>query len=259
MNNLSFDLGLVEKYKSGSQRIRVLSENWLENNMYCPCCGHLVLKRFENNKPVADFYCQHCREQFELKSCDKTIKKKIVDGAYATAIERVKSNTNPNLFVLQYSEFVVRNLVVVPKYFFTSEIIEKRKPLSETARRSGWIGSNILYESIPAQGKIEIVLDGMIIPPDVVCSKYQQAKCLQIDDIAKRGWLFDVLNCVNTIGCEVFSLIDIYSFEEKLKLLHPQNNNIKEKIRQQLQILRDRGLIEFIDNRGHYKKVGNLQ
>lgn len=30
---------------------------------------------------------------------------------------------------------------------------------------------------------------------------------------------------------------------------------LKKKIRQQLQLLRDRGFIEFIDNRGHYIKT----
>lgn len=254
MNNLNFDLSLAKEYKSQPQRIRVLSENWLEKTMYCPCCGHLVLRKFNNNKPVADFYCERCQEQFELKSCDKGIKKKIADGAYSTAIERVNSNSNPDLFILQYNEFTVRNLIVVPKYFFTPEIIEKRKPLSENARRAGWVGCNILYGSIPIQGKIDIIVNGVILPTDIVCSKYKQANRLKIDDISKRGWLFDVLNCVNLIRSETFSLKDIYQFEEKLQLLHPSNNNIRDKIRQQLQILRDKGLIEFIDNKGHYKK-----
>jgi type II restriction enzyme len=32
----------------------------------------------------------------------------------------------------------VNNFFVIPKYFFIPEIIEKRKPLSETAKRAGW-------------------------------------------------------------------------------------------------------------------------
>lgn len=35
---------------------------------------------------------------------------------------------------------------------------------------------------------------------------------------------------------------------------HPENNHIKDKIRQQLQFLRDEGLVEFT-TRGNYKKV----
>ncbi|NCO31611.1 hypothetical protein GW891_02085 [bacterium] len=50
--------------------------------------------------------------------------------------------------------FSVNDFFVVPKYFFISEIIEKRKPLSITARRAGWTGSNILFSKIPNSGKI---------------------------------------------------------------------------------------------------------
>lgn len=243
------------QYKSNSQAIRILSESWLSENMYCPCCGNIVLKKFENNKPVADFYCERCKEQFELKSSGKKIENKIVDGAYVTAIDRVNSKTNPDLFVLQYTDYKVRNLVVVPKYFFTPNIIEKRKPLAETARRAGWVGSNILYGQIPSQGKIKIITDGNIISPESVMKEYQKASRLKIDNIEKGGWLFDVLNCINTIPDDIFSSDDIYKFEELLKNIYPQNNNVKEKIRQQLQLLRDKGIIEFIDNRGHYRKL----
>lgn len=243
------------QYKSNSQAIRILSESWLSENMYCPCCGNIVLKKFENNQPVADFYCENCKEQFELKSSGKKIENKIVDGAYATAIDRVNSKTNPDLFVLQYSGYEVRNLVVVPKYFFTPSIIEKRKPLSENARRAGWVGCNILYGQIPLQGKIKIITNGEIVSPEIVLKEYQKASRLNIDNIEKRGWLFDVLNCVDKISNDRFSLEDMYKFEGLLKIIHPQNNNIKDKIRQQLQFLRDRGIIEFIDNQGHYKKI----
>jgi type II restriction enzyme len=43
--------------------------------------------------------------------------------------------------------------------------------------------------------------------------------------------------------------------KQKLKLPNTQSNNfIKDKIRQQLQLLRDKGMIEFV-GRGNYKKV----
>lgn len=54
---------------------------------------------------------------------------------------------------------------------------------------------------------------------------------------------------------DLFSLNDIYSFENFLKSKHPNNNNIRDKIRQQLQFLRDKGMVKFIDNQGHYMRI----
>lgn len=99
-----------------------------------------------------------------------------------------------------------------------------------------------------------MIANGIIISPEVVLNEYKKASRLKVENVEKRGWLFDVLNCVNTVD-DIFSLKDIYDFKELLGSIHPQNNNVEEKIRQQLQLLRDRGFIEFIDNRGHYRKT----
>ncbi len=79
---------MTEGYHSTSQKIRVMSENWLYHNVYCVKCGK-DLNHFENNKPVADFYCENCKEEFELKSSKSKLGKIIVDGAYGTMIERI--------------------------------------------------------------------------------------------------------------------------------------------------------------------------
>ncbi|MGD2080871.1 MAG: hypothetical protein PVJ36_07070 [Nitrospirota bacterium] len=47
---------------------------------------------------------------------------------------------------------------------------------------------------------------------------------------------------------------DVYEHEERLSKLHPENKFVKAKIRQQLQQLRDLGLIEFLE-RGVYRKL----
>ena len=50
-----------------------------------------------------------------------------------------------------------------------------------------------------------------------------------------------------------FTLDEIYKFEKILRTKYPSNNFVKDKIRQQLQILRDKGVISFM-GRGVYKK-----
>jgi hypothetical protein len=69
------------------------------------------------------------------------------------------------------------------------------------------------------------------------------------------GWKKDVFEYLTEINKNVFKLDDVYQFEKKLALKHPENKNIQPKIRQQLQVLRDIGLIEFIDEKGTYKKL----
>ena len=59
------------------------------------------------------------------------------------------------------------------------------------------------------------------------------------------GWTLAVFECTNLIPKQIFTLSDINSFEEHLGGVYPENKHIKEKIRQQLQKLRDLGLIEF--------------
>lgn len=158
--NLSFNTNLANNYTSNSQIARVLTENWVKNNSYCPNCGEISLNEYANNKPVADFYCNSCSEQFELKS-KKGIKvgNKIVDGAYETMIKRINSIENPNFFFLTYykTSWKVNNFLIIPKHYFISDIIEKRKPLADNARRAGWVGCNIDLTKIPDNGRIFLV------------------------------------------------------------------------------------------------------
>lgn len=242
-------------YKSSSQKIRVMSETWVSDNIYCPACGHLRLTHLPNNMPVADLQCDSCGEMYELKSKNGKIGKKIADGAYATMIDRITSTKNPDLFVMEYSDdYQIRNLILIPKFFFIPSIIEKRKPLKPDARRAGWTGCNILYSEIPEQGKIAVIENQKLIDRDEVIERYTKAKKLQTANIENRIWLLDVLSCVNSISGTEFSLQEIYRFTDCLQLKHPDNHNVEAKIRQQLQVLRDKGYLEF-KGLGQYRKI----
>ena len=60
MMNLNINYEAANHYDSHSQKIRVLTENWVHQYIFCPCCGNSIVK-YENNKPVADFYCSTCK------------------------------------------------------------------------------------------------------------------------------------------------------------------------------------------------------
>jgi len=253
--NLSFNLKLAEGYQSYSQIARILSENWVLNNSYCPSCGDLPLYEFKNNRPVADFYCKMCSEEFELKSKSGKLTNKITDGAYSTMIKRINSENNPNFFFLTYlKDWSVRDFLIIPKQFFTEEIIIKRPPLTPKARRAGWVGCNIDISKVSEAGKVFLVKNAKIIDRDVVNQSFNKTLFLRQKSNDAKGWILDIMKCVDEIKTTVFNLDEVYNFEKKLKTKYPNNNFIKDKIRQQLQILRDKGFIEFV-GRGIYKKI----
>ena len=255
---LLLNMSVAIKYKSNSQKIRVITEDWVKNNSFCPNCGEGYLCEFENNRPVADFYCNSCAEQFELKSKNGTkVGNKIVDGAYSTMIDRINSDENPNFFFLTYDKvkWEVNNFLIIPKYYFTPEIIIKRPPLGENAKRAGWIGCNIDITKVPDSGRIFLIRNAEIIPKEQVQSKWKGTDFLRTKKGESKGWILDVMNCVDAVKTDTFTLDAIYAFESNLKEKYPNNNFIKDKIRQQLQFLRDKGFIEFLGNKGEYRKL----
>ncbi len=244
---LSFDTQLALPYHSVSQQIRVMSENWLCNNAYCVRCGKKRLLPYKNNTPAQDFYCDNCQENFELKSTHSTFSDKIVDGAYETMMHKITTGKAPNLFYLHYDAktYNMCNLLIIPKHYFVPEIIERRKPLSATARRAGWVGCNINLKTVPHTGKLFIIENKKIMNKTKVVQSFRKMLFLRNHTTEMKGWLLDILKCIEMLDKETFTLADMYLFESVLAQKHPENHNIKAKIRQQLQILRDNHYLNF--------------
>lgn len=255
MINLFLENLIADKYSSHSQKIRVLTENWVYGQIFCPYCGQVKIDKFDNNKPVADFFCTNCGEEYELKSKQSAIGTKMLDGAYRTMIERLTSSNNPNFFILNYNllNLSVNNFFVIPKHFFVPEIIEKRKPLSLTARRAGWVGCNILLNTIPQSGKIFFIHNRRVVPKGKVLAEWKKTLFLREEkEVSAKGWLLDIMRTIEKLDKREFILDDVYVFEKELSRLHPENKHIKDKIRQQMQVLRDKGYLDFI-SRGYYR------
>jgi type II restriction enzyme len=107
--------------------------------------------------------------------------------------------------------------------------------------------------SIPDLGKIFYVQNGIPKSKNEVLDRWNKTQFVKsTSNIEAKGWLLDVLVCVEKIKKSEFSLDDVYAFENYLKAKHPLNNNIKAKIRQQLQFLRDKDVLEFV-GRGKYR------
>lgn len=251
--NLYLDESLAKKYSSNSQIARVLTESWTQDNIFCPNCGQ-ALCQYPNNRPVADFYCATCEEDYELKSKKNSMSQKIVDGAYSTMIERLQSSQNPHFFFLNYSQqnFKVLNFVVIPKHFFTSKIIERRKALAQTARKAGWVGCNILINALPKSGKIFYIQNETIQTKDTILEQWAKTLFLKDAKNAQKGWLLDIMTCIEKMDKRNFTRQELLAFIPYLQTLYPNNHNIEFKISQQLQVLRDKGFLKFTA-RGNYE------
>jgi type II restriction enzyme len=257
---LSFQAALATEYKGATQKIRILSEQWVSTQVYCPNCGNVSITRYKNNSPVADFLCSNCEEDYELKGHKMALGAKIVDGAYRTMMERLRASNNPNLLLLGYDNqrLEVRNFIVIPKQFFVPDIIEERRPLSPSARRAGWVGCNIRLDGIPNAGRIFVVRNGDIEPTKDVIAKWKRTLFLRDQrDLRSKGWLLSVMRCIDRIQQNVFSLQDVYAFEPELMAAYPDNQHIRPKIRQQLQVLRDMNYLIFRGN-GTYQLAAQV-
>jgi type II restriction enzyme len=109
-----------------------------------------------------------------------------------------------------------------------------------------------LLDRIPEAGRIFVLRDGIPEPKDSVLDRWKQTLFLRRAGVEKRGWLLEVMKAVDLIGRREFDLNDVYAFEERLSAVYPGNNNVRPKIRQQLQVLRDNGYLEFLGG-GRYR------
>ncbi|HEV7218785.1 MAG TPA: DpnI domain-containing protein [Terriglobales bacterium] len=244
----------LEGYNSNSQRARIATEAWAAKNLYCLNCASDELSCSPPNTAAVDYVCPDCDASFQLKAQSHSFGSKILDAAYATMLQKIRQDQTPNLVALHYDieRWSVRNVFLVPEFAFSISAIEKRKPLAPTARRAGWIGCNILLTEIPPDARIPLVVDGE--PANRKLARKQFAKVRPLANLRPemRGWTLDVLNLIRSLHKQTFTLADAYTLEPHLASLHPANRHVRDKIRQQLQILRDLGLLHFV-GRGHYR------
>ena len=247
------DSRLASGYRSPSQAARAVTEAWVSENLYCPSCLSESLESTKPGTKVVDFRCPECAESFQLKSKAHRFHDKVVDSAYQPMIQSILTSTVPNFVFLHYQskQWIVRDLFLVPRYFLSPAFVERRPPLKPTARRSDWVGCNLRLSALPQDARIHVVKNGIEIPSQGVREGWRVFSFLKDSDSESRGWMADVLACIRDIRKPEFGLRDMYAFEERLGALHKDNRNVHPKIRQQLQVLRDRGVLEFL-GRGRY-------
>jgi type II restriction enzyme len=240
-------------YISGCQITRRISEEWGAAHLFCAACDSNSVSRVPPNTEAIDFRCPRCAAGYQLKAGRQWNERRVPDAAYSAMMTAIQSDTVPNLLILQYTnQWRVHNLMLIPSFLFNASAIEKRKALSATARRAGWVGCNILLSAIPDMAKLRIVVGGAVTEPQLVRGQYHRLRPLAHLAPRVRGWTLDVLRIVQSLGHREFVLGDVYSHERQLHVLHPDNRNVRPKIRQQLQVLRDFRILQFL-GAGRYR------
>jgi type II restriction enzyme len=186
----------------------------------------------------------------------RPIGRRIVDAAYDAMIRAIVQDRLPHFLFLSYNNirFIVTDLLLIPSFCLPKSAIERRKPLRDTARRAGWVGCNIILDSVPPEGRIQVIHSGNIISRQSVRKSFHHVQPLKDMSSKTRGWTLDVLTVLRSLEKPEFTIDDAYSFEKPLARGHPENRHVRAKIRQQLQILRDLGYLQFV-RRGHYRWI----
>lgn len=255
--NLALDPSVADGYSSKAQRSRVITETWAEKNLYCLNCDLDSVEAHRPGKQVEDFLCPSCDRRIQLKAKRGGHANKVANSAYEPKLEAIRANSAPDYLFMGFDpeDWLVTELFVVPGHFITPTVVERRKPLSDSARRSGWVGSNILLNRVPKVGRIEIVEDSEAVSRDLARSKFEQTAFLADRETERRDWTTTVMDCIDELALrpgDTFELAEVYGFEDQLAKQYPENQHIRAKIRQQLQILRDEDLIEFLGD-GEYR------
>jgi type II restriction enzyme len=139
-------------------------------------------------------------------------------------MKAIQNDEAPSFYFMQYdlATWSIKNLLLIPSFAFPPSAIIKRKPLSVTARRAGWIGSNFALNRIPVEARIAIVFTRssgresahlfpgsqsrltsaatVIVPPEEVREKFKRVKPLSEISVKQRGWTLDVLNAIRRLG-----------------------------------------------------------
>ncbi len=146
------DFSVAAPFISATQVARVALETWASFNLYCLDCTSDALDPLPNNTPVADFKCFVCERTYQLKAKDGRFGARVTGAAYQPTVDCIGRGEMPEHIFVEFDKRF--NTVVfvdaIPGRLITADRVIPRKPLSQTARRAGWQGCNIIIFALPS-------------------------------------------------------------------------------------------------------------
>ena len=146
-------LQINSEWKSNSRIYGEVIELWVENNIPCNCGGRLVTQ--PANQKSIDCICNQCSKNIQVKSSAKPFtinrdgKLKILGAEYTTTLNSINSEIDWDLMLIQYDKELnkVVNIKVIIAENIKARNVIPRKPLGPNARRAGWQGCYLEFDS----------------------------------------------------------------------------------------------------------------
>ena len=231
---------------SASQRTRVITEDGFSRFGYCLKCDSNTLTQTRAGTICQDFYCPKCEQPYELKSAKRAHTNIVQDGGYDSMMETICGENVPALMLMHYSpQWCVQGLVAIHPVFLIPDVVMKRaKPhIRPKTGKEYWM-CKLNLSSVPDDGKITLISNGIVRPHVEVRRQFQESARFETLPVTKRGWVALVLATVRKIGKMRITNADLFSHEESMHAIFPGNSHVRDKIRQQMQVLMRLGYVE---------------
>jgi type II restriction enzyme len=142
-----------KKWTSASRIVGEAAEDCIIT-LPCPICNEKTLIKYKANEKSKDIMCETCHSQFQMKATKAPTKKKpslkLLGAEYKTTCQSIREN-NVHYLVLLYSvigdTYLIRDIYFINHGDINESCIIPRKPLSSTARRAGWQGCTLVFNT----------------------------------------------------------------------------------------------------------------
>ena len=142
--SVRINFGEAAIYASRSQVARVAIETWAARNVLCWRCNGALIPAPPNTH-LLDAICVNGKHEVQVKAFSGIAGDKITGAAFEPIRKRLFEGVLPDYLLISYDR--PREVVVLAEYIdgetIVRERIVRRRPLSVTARRAGWVGAVI--------------------------------------------------------------------------------------------------------------------
>lgn len=124
------------------------------STMACPLCHEKTLIKYKMNEKSKDMTCETCHCHIQVKATKSSKKKthslKLLGAEYKTTSASIKKN-DVHYLIVSYSVlqeiYTIHNIYFIDRADVTECCIIPRKPLSSSAKRAGWQGCMLVFNT----------------------------------------------------------------------------------------------------------------